>query len=100
MARVGLRLLATKAVGDVYGGDAVAEDAEDVPEAGRVGPSRDEARDLAARRDQVPAADPGFDALRDVRCHAVIVLKPRAGGTWEPGSSPRAALPQRELPLR
>ena len=51
-ARVLVRLGAAEAVGDVERGDAVAELAEDVPEAGRVGAAGDEHRHLAAGLDQ------------------------------------------------
>ena len=48
---------------DVERADLVAERAQNVPEAGRVGAAGDEAGDLAARRDQLVPADVGLDSL-------------------------------------
>jgi hypothetical protein len=56
---------------DVHGSRAVAELAERVPEAGRVGAAGDEARDLAPRGDQVVPPDVRFDALEDVHLASV-----------------------------
>jgi len=53
--------------------DAVAELAQDVPEAGRVGASGHEAGNLAAGLDQLVAADVLGDAPADV--HTSIVAR-------------------------
>jgi len=61
---------------DVQRRDAVAERAERVVQAGRVGAARDEAQDVAAGLDQVVAPDVRLDALEDVQG----VILPRDGG--------------------
>ena len=62
-ARVLLGLGAAQLVVHVQRRDAIAERAEQVPEAGRVGAARDEARDLAAGRDQLVLADEALDPV-------------------------------------
>ena len=66
---VGVGGRAAHAVVDVDGGDVVAERPERVPEAGRVGTARDEARDAAARLDQLVGADERLDACCQRRRH-------------------------------
>ena len=73
MAGVRIRLLPAQPVVDMDRRDAVPDLAEDVPEAGRVGPALDEAADLAPRRDQVVVADEALDALRNAGSHVGIV---------------------------
>ena len=60
-ARVDVRLLAPQPVVHVERRHAVAELGEHVPEACRVGPTRHEARDLAAGLDQPVPADVALD---------------------------------------
>ena len=81
--RVGLR--AAQAVVDVQRRDAVAELAQRVEEAGRVGAARDEAEHLAARLDQVVPADVRLDP-RELQASAA---QPRA-------SAPRFARPSED----
>ena len=65
-ARVDVGLIPAQSVVHVQRGNAIAELAEDVPEARRVGPARDEARGLASGRDQIVAADVPLDARAKV----------------------------------
>jgi hypothetical protein len=66
-ARILIGLVAPEAVIDVQRRHAVAELAQDVPEAGRIRPGGDEADDLAARRDQVSRANVALDPLAKLR---------------------------------
>src|SRR5581483_9982110 len=66
-ARVLVRLGAAQAVVDVQRRDAVAELAQRVVEAGRVGAAGDEAEHLAARLDQLVPADVLFDAREELQ---------------------------------
>ena len=99
MAGVRVRLRPAQAVVDVHRRDRVAELAEHVPEAGRVGAAGDEAADLAAGRDQVVLADEPLDALGEVGSHARIVTSrgqsltqiAKDRGSAARGSTPRAA---------
>ena len=96
---VGVRLGAPQAVVHVDGADAVPERPESVPEAGRVGAARHEARDLAAPRDELPGPDVRLDALEHVHGRSVpnggeiaLVARP-PGRIGQPGrSSKRGAL--------
>ena len=74
VARVRVGGAAAHAVMHVDGADAVAELAERVPEAGRVGTAGDEAGDLAAGRDQVMRGDEPLDACGQL-VHAAIVTE-------------------------
>src|SRR5688572_865113 len=89
-ARVLLGLLPTQAVVHVQRGDAVAERAEHVPEAGRVGAARDEARHLAAGGDQVVPADVLLDARAErggVHMVSLGARTPyRSGATSQPSA--------------
>ena len=66
---------------DVERRDPVPERLQHVPEARRVGATGDEARDLAAGRDQVALADECLDA----REHRRIVAQTSEGGRRGPG---------------
>ena len=70
---VGVGLGAAQAVVDVQRRDAIAELAQRVVEARRVGAARDEAEHGAARLDQLVAADVLLDALEN----AQAVIQPR-----------------------
>jgi hypothetical protein len=56
---------------DVERADVVAELAQGVEEAGRVGAAGDEAEDVAAGRDQAVAADVRFDPLEQLQAGIV-----------------------------
>jgi len=66
-ARVGVGLRAPQPVVDVQRGDAVAELAERVVQARRIGAARDEAEGLAAGLDQPVPADVVFDAREEIQ---------------------------------
>jgi hypothetical protein len=70
-ARVLIRLGAAQAVVDVQRRHVEAELAESVEEAGRVGAARDEAQDVATRRDQVVPADVRFDPVQELQIRSV-----------------------------
>src|SRR5439155_348441 len=77
-ARVLVRLGAAQPVVHVQRGDAVAELAQRVPEAGRVGAAGDEAADLAARLDQLVPADQLLDPrAQGRRLHRSMVRRGR-----------------------
>src|SRR5262249_36050107 len=61
--------------------------AEQVPEAGRVGPARDEARDLSALGNQLVLADEALDPVAQL-VHPSIVPRKRASGRGARGSCP------------
>jgi hypothetical protein len=65
-AGVFFRLLPAQRVVHVDGGNGVAELAERMPEAARVGAAGDEARHLAAGRDQVVLTDEALDPLQQL----------------------------------
>ena len=99
-ARVGFRLVAAQAVVHVDGRHAVAELAEDVPEARRVRSARDEAGDLAAGGDQLVAADRLFDAICEGARHAPIVpWLPVVVGIAEARDAALHVLEERGCPL-
>ena len=62
---------------------------ERVPEAGRVGATRDEARDPATRRDEVVGADERLDARCQRLSHTPSVTDPPVGPTASSSASPR-----------
>src|SRR5581483_8178293 len=64
---IGIRLGTAQPVVDVQCRHAIAERAERVPQAGRVGAAGDEAQDLAAGLDQLVAADVRLDALEELQ---------------------------------
>src|SRR5262249_9074206 len=75
-ARVRLRLLAAQPVVDVQRADAIAEQSQHVPQAGRVRPGGDEAADLAARLDQAVPANVLFDPRTQCRrVHRAMVAE-------------------------
>ena len=76
--RIRRRVVTTQQVVHVQGGDAVAERAERVPEAGRVRTAGDEAADLGAGLDQVMPADVLFDPCAQQRGFHGLIL-PRSG---------------------
>jgi hypothetical protein len=57
--------------------DPIAERAEHVPEAGRVGAPGDETRDLAAGRDQLVPADEALDAIAQLVHPSIVPLRRR-----------------------
>jgi hypothetical protein len=71
--RVLLGLRSSQPVVHVNRADAVAQCAQDVPEAGRVGASGHEADDVASRWDQVALADERFDTVFEDVGHTSIV---------------------------
>jgi hypothetical protein len=100
-ACVSLRLVGAEPMIDVRGGDAVAELAEDVPQAGGIGAAGDEARDLAPGRKQVVPADRLRDPIGKCTLHAPIVrdatatrvIRSRAPGSAALDSTLPEALP-------
>ena len=79
--RVLLRLRSAQSVVDVQRRDLVAELAQRVPEAGRVGAARDEAGHLAAGRDQPVPADVGLDRLPKARGSMAKASRSTQGST-------------------
>ena len=77
-AGVDVGLLAAQSVVHMQGRDHVAELLKHVPEARRVGPAGDEARDLASGRDQLMPADVRFYACAKV--HTTIVTAAARSG--------------------
>src|SRR5437764_1273515 len=75
-AGVLVRLLAAQLVVHVQRRDAVAQRAEQMPEAGRVGAARDETRHVAAGRDQLVGADEALDPVAQL-LHPSIVPRRR-----------------------
>ena len=73
-ARVLVRLGAAQAMIDMHREDAIAEPAERVPQTCRVGAARDEAGDLAARRDQLVLVNVRLNAA-EVLLHRGIVAR-------------------------
>ena len=89
-ARVLVGLVAAQAVFDVQRRDAVAELAQRVQEAGRVGAARDEAEHLAARLDQLVPAD--VLSIRSRTLHGTV-FQPKCcdhqvGAASQPSSTP------------
>ena len=64
---------------DVERRDAIAEQAEHVPEAGRVGAARNETGDLTARGNQLVLTDEPLDAIAEL-LHPSIVPRRQAIG--------------------
>jgi hypothetical protein len=69
--RIRVRLRAAQAVVDVQRRDLEPELAQRVEETGRVGAARNEAQDLATRRDQVIPADVRFDPAQELQIPSV-----------------------------
>ena len=80
----------------VHGRDAVAERAERVPEAGRVGAAGDETADVAARLDQVVPADVLFDPCaqhgRNSRLRRRAAARRRSPGPRDRSLAPASSL--------
>jgi hypothetical protein len=70
-ACIGLGFVPAQAVVHVQRRRAVAELAQHVPEAGRVGAARDEADQVASLRDQVVTPNEPLDAFLDVHANRV-----------------------------
>ena len=98
MLGIGVGIGSAHAVMDVHGRDVVAERTERVPEAGRVGTARDEARDAPTRLDELVGADERLDPRGQVGRHAssvtegaVVPSRGRfsvaASATWSAGGS-------------
>ena len=88
--RVGVCLRAAEPVMDVRGTRPVAERSERVPEAGRVGATRDEARELAPGRREVVEPNMRLDALQHAHVRSVP-SEVEGGADGAPPSAPRTS---------
>jgi hypothetical protein len=87
---VGVRLRAAETVVDMNGPDGVPELSQHVPEAGRVGSARDEARHLASFGDEALRPDVRLDTCRHVHagqcaCTYFVRRSWETSATWLAG---------------